>query len=87
MDGSSGTGGGVQLSSAQSASGGGGGSGAASGSVFKNSINLFTGPSGSLRRTWRLNITPLSVTNNALEVQYLDESGIWKNSSVMLSAK
>jgi hypothetical protein len=84
MDGSSGSG--VQLSSAQS-NGGGGGSSGASGSNFKNSINLYTGPSGSLRRTWRLNITPLAVTNNALEVQYLDENGLWKNSSVMLSTK
>jgi hypothetical protein len=79
MDGSGNYGnGGVQLSS-------GLGSASAASTSVPSSINVSVG-SGITQRSWRLAVTPLTNTSNALQVQYLDtQTGQYMDSNVFRS--
>ena len=80
MDGSSGSG--LLLSSAKRSGGGGGGNGGVKLPVFKEGLQLYSGPSGGdSQRNWQFTISPQVNDTNALTVQY-KKNGLWQIASV-----
>jgi hypothetical protein len=66
-------------------SGGSGGSSGGKDPVYEDGVYFYQGPNGSARRTWRIVVSPLSVDQNALLIQYKDQQSIWQSGQVYLA--
>jgi hypothetical protein len=74
----------VQLSSGKAGGGGGGGGSGGKDPVFQEGLELYLGPAGDSRRSWRFIISSLSDDTNALLLQS-KTNGTWSSSQVFLA--
>lgn len=74
----------VQLSSGKISGGGSGGGSGGKDPVFQEGLELYLGPNGDTRRSWRFIVSPLSTDTNALLLQS-KKNGLWNTSQVFLA--
>lgn len=75
----------VKLNSGRIDSSGSAGGGGSKNPVFQEGLGMYVGSAGDSRRSWRIMISPQSIDQNALIVQFKDKQATWQTASVFLA--